>query len=37
MGDTMTRCILLDKWFDEQSKKLDKEEKKQGKDLIVGD
>lgn len=33
----MTRCIYLDEWFDEQSKKLDEEEEKQGKDLIVGD
>ncbi len=33
----MTRCNLLDKWFDEQSKMLDKEEKNQKKDLITGE
>jgi len=33
----MTRCVYLDKWFDEQSKLLDKEEKKQKKDLITGE
>jgi len=32
----MTRCVYLDKWFDEQSKLLDKEEKLQQKDLITG-
>jgi hypothetical protein len=32
----MTRCVLLDEWFDAQSKRLDKEEKKAGKDLIAG-
>jgi len=31
----MTRCIYLDKWFDEQSKTLDKEEKKQKKKLMA--
>ena len=33
----MTRCILLDEWFDAQSKRLDEEEKIQQKDLITGD
>ena len=33
----MTRCTLLDKWFDAESKRLDKEEEKQKKDLITGD
>jgi hypothetical protein len=33
----MTRCKLLDSWFDVQSKKLDEEEKKQNKDLITGE
>ena len=33
----MTRCSLLDKWFDAESERLDKEEKKQKKDLIAGD
>lgn len=33
----MTRCIFLDKWFDEQSKMLDKEEQIQQKDLITGE
>ena len=32
----MTRCILLDQWFDAQSKRLDQQEKKVGKDLIAG-
>lgn len=32
----MTRCIFLDKWFDAQSKRLDEEEEKTGKDLIAG-
>jgi len=32
----MTRCKLLDSWFDHQSKRLDAEEKKQKKDLISG-
>ena len=35
--DNMTRCTLLDKWFDAESKRLDKEEEKQKKDLITGD
>ena len=33
----MTRCKMLDGWFDTQSKRLDKEEKVQQKDLITGD
>tara|TARA_R100000231_G_scaffold136440_1_gene111728 strand:- start:265 stop:372 length:108 start_codon:yes stop_codon:yes gene_type:complete len=33
----MTRCILLDSWFDSKSKQLDKEEQKQKKDLITGE
>jgi hypothetical protein len=33
----MTKCILLDGWFDAQSKRLDKEEETQRKDLITGD
>ena len=33
----MTRCVLLNKWFDEQSKVLDKAEKEQKKDLITGE
>jgi len=33
----MTRCKLLDQWFDAKSKELDEEEKKQKKDLITGE
>ena len=33
----MTRCKMLDEWFDAQSKRLDKEEKLQQRDLITGD
>mgnify|MGYP003125430401 CR=1 FL=1 len=33
----MTRCKLLDEWFDAKSKELDKAEKKDGKDLITGE
>jgi hypothetical protein len=33
----MTRCKLLDEWFDAESKRLDEEEKKEGKDLITGE
>lgn len=33
----MTRCTLLDTWFDAKSKDLDKAEKKAGKDLITGE
>tara|TARA_R100001198_G_C5074181_1_gene118871 strand:- start:391 stop:498 length:108 start_codon:yes stop_codon:yes gene_type:complete len=32
----MTRCVLLDSWFDAKSKELDKAEKEQKKDLITG-
>lgn len=32
----MTRCILLDEWFNAQSKRLDQEEKRTGKDLVAG-
>tara|TARA_R110001606_G_scaffold195192_2_gene342882 strand:+ start:937 stop:1047 length:111 start_codon:yes stop_codon:yes gene_type:complete len=33
----MTRCNLLDKWFDVESKRLDIAEEKQKKDLITGE
>ena len=33
----MTRCNLLDAWFDVESKKLDKKEEKEKKDLITGE
>tara|TARA_Y100001938_G_C7984932_1_gene376395 strand:- start:39 stop:146 length:108 start_codon:yes stop_codon:yes gene_type:complete len=33
----MTRCTLLDQWFDVKSKELDKAEKLNGKDLITGE
>ena len=33
----MTRCTLLDQWFDAKSKELDEEENKQKKDLITGE
>jgi hypothetical protein len=33
----MTRCKLLDQWFDVKSKELDEEENKQKKDLITGE
>tara|TARA_R100000278_G_C5406974_1_gene141703 strand:- start:230 stop:337 length:108 start_codon:yes stop_codon:yes gene_type:complete len=33
----MTRCKILDEWFDAQSKRLDAEEKKLNKDLITGE
>jgi|TARA_A100001201_G_C3960043_1_gene162339 hypothetical protein len=33
----MTRCKLLDEWFDVKSKELDKAEKEAGKDLITGE
>jgi|TARA_R100001443_G_scaffold7122_2_gene16304 hypothetical protein len=33
----MTRCVLLDTWFDAKSKELDKAEKEQKKDLITGE
>ena len=33
----MTRCKMLDEWFDVKSKELDKAEKSQKKDLITGE
>ena len=33
----MTRCTLLDTWFDAQSKRLDEKEAKLNKDLITGE
>jgi len=33
----MTRCTLLDTWFDAKSQELDAEEKKEKKDLITGE
>jgi hypothetical protein len=36
-GIRLTRCNLLDTWFDYHSKRLDKEEAKQNKDLITGE
>ena len=33
----MTRCKMLDTWFDIKSKELDLAEKKQNKDLITGE
>ena len=33
----MTRCTLLDRWFDAKSQELDNQEKKQKKDLITGE
>ena len=33
----MTRCNLLDTWFDTKSKDLDKAEKEKNKDLITGE
>ena len=33
----MTRCTLLNNWFDVKSKELDEAEKQQGKDLITGE
>tara|TARA_R100000234_G_C4833824_1_gene108067 strand:+ start:237 stop:344 length:108 start_codon:yes stop_codon:yes gene_type:complete len=33
----MTRCKLLDTWFDVKSKELDKAEQNQNKDLITGE
>ena len=33
----MTRCTLLDAWFDTKSKDLDKAEKEKKKDLITGE
>ena len=36
-GIKLTRCNLLDAWFDYHSKRLDEEETKQKKDLITGE
>ena len=33
----MTRCVLLDAWFDSESKKLDEKENKTKKDFITGE
>jgi len=33
----MTRCKMLDTWFDAKSKQLDLAEKEQKKDLITGE
>jgi hypothetical protein len=33
----MTRCNLLDTWFDAKSSELDLAEKKEKKDLITGE
>jgi hypothetical protein len=33
----MTRCVLLDTWFDSWSKELDKAEKIEKIDLITGE
>ena len=33
----MTRCTLLDTWFDVKSKELDKAEKEKNRDLIAGE
>ena len=32
----MTRCFILDAWFDEQSKKIDKKESKNKVDFVTG-
>ena len=32
----MTRCNTLDAWFDEQSKKIDKTEKRTKKEFVTG-
>lgn len=32
----MTRCVLLDEWFDSKSKEIDKEEKKTKKCFVTG-
>jgi len=32
----MTRCNSLDTWFDDQSKKVNKVEKKTKKDFVTG-
>ena len=36
-GINMTRCTLLNTWFDAKSKELDKAEKEKKKDLITGE
>lgn len=33
----MTRCVLLDGWFDAWSKQLDEAEKNEGIDFITGE
>lgn len=33
----MSRCEILNTWFDYHSKRLDEEEAKQKKDLITGE
>lgn len=33
----MTRCKMLDEWFDAQSKRLDEQEAKLKKDLVTGE
>jgi len=33
----MTRCVLLDEWFNAWSSELDEAEKKEKKDLITGE
>jgi|TARA_R110002020_G_scaffold180619_1_gene375060 hypothetical protein len=33
----MTRCNLLDAWFDSESKKLDEKENNTKKDFITGE
>ena len=32
----MTRCKLLNEWFDAQSKRLDEKEKETKKDFVTG-
>ena len=32
----MTRCVLLDQWFDTESEKLDKKESKSKKCFVTG-
>ena len=34
--NNLTRCILLDEWFNAMSKKIDKEELKTKKDFVTG-
>jgi len=33
----MTRCVLLDEWFDAESKKLDKNENNTKKCFVTGE